>query len=335
MNQHPVPQNIASYQFRLIGDMTLKQFLELASGIGLAFLTFNLHLPAFFKWPLMGVFSLMGFALAFLPVQERPLDTWIINFFRAIYSPTIFLWRKDNQPPDFLTKKTMVSHRSQTTIAAPQKDKKLLHEYLGTLTPFYQTTSLDQQEHQSLDNISKLLTNTPGAASYPAPAIPVSPIPTSQSISTSHFPSPASQPQSPIPVKKPIIKSAPPLTPPISVETLFPVQQKVQPQIAAMFSGHITMPALPEYPNLVVGMVLTPDQKILANALIEIKNSQGATIRALKTNQLGQFFTAAQLDNGTYQILVEHDRFSFAIINLRVEGKIIPPLKIVAQKELA
>ncbi|KKR52786.1 MAG: hypothetical protein UT88_C0021G0001, partial [Candidatus Woesebacteria bacterium GW2011_GWD2_40_19] len=32
MEQHPIPQNISSYQFRLVGDMTLKQFFQLAGG---------------------------------------------------------------------------------------------------------------------------------------------------------------------------------------------------------------------------------------------------------------------------------------------------------------
>ena len=40
MQQHPVPQNVTQYQFRLVGDMTLKQFLELAGGMLLAYLIY-------------------------------------------------------------------------------------------------------------------------------------------------------------------------------------------------------------------------------------------------------------------------------------------------------
>ena len=36
MEQHPIPQQISSYEFKLIGDMTLKQFLKAAIGIILA-----------------------------------------------------------------------------------------------------------------------------------------------------------------------------------------------------------------------------------------------------------------------------------------------------------
>ena len=50
IEQHPIPQDVAGYKFRLIGDMTLKQFIWLAGGsFG------SLHLPAplpfFFKYP--------------------------------------------------------------------------------------------------------------------------------------------------------------------------------------------------------------------------------------------------------------------------------------------
>ena len=42
---HPIPQQISSYQFRLVGDMTLKQFFQLARG-GLDVASFLFHGPA-------------------------------------------------------------------------------------------------------------------------------------------------------------------------------------------------------------------------------------------------------------------------------------------------
>ncbi|MFA6462708.1 MAG: hypothetical protein WCT51_01505 [Candidatus Shapirobacteria bacterium] len=33
MEQHAIPQQISSYEFKLVGDMTLKQFLKAAVGI--------------------------------------------------------------------------------------------------------------------------------------------------------------------------------------------------------------------------------------------------------------------------------------------------------------
>lgn len=93
--EHPVPQNITSFQFRLVGDMTLKQFGFLASGCALAYLTF---LFLFSRNPFMSVilimvFILFGSSFAFVPIADRPLDHWALAFFRAIYSPTLGTWK--------------------------------------------------------------------------------------------------------------------------------------------------------------------------------------------------------------------------------------------------
>ena len=38
MAQHPIPQQISSYEFKLVGEMTLKQFLKAAAGVIIALL---------------------------------------------------------------------------------------------------------------------------------------------------------------------------------------------------------------------------------------------------------------------------------------------------------
>ncbi|GEM_PF-386490 len=94
MEQHPVPQNVTTFQFRLIGDMTIKQFGYLASGILLAYVCYKLPLPFFFTWPLALISGLGGFGLAFVPIEERPMDVWVLSFLRNVYSPTQFIWQK-------------------------------------------------------------------------------------------------------------------------------------------------------------------------------------------------------------------------------------------------
>lgn len=92
MEQHPVPQNVTTFQFRLIGDMTIKQFGYLAGGIILGYIFYKLPLPFFFTWPLAIGSGVLGFGLAFVPVEERPMDIWIASFFRNVYSPTQYIW---------------------------------------------------------------------------------------------------------------------------------------------------------------------------------------------------------------------------------------------------
>lgn len=97
MEQHPVPQNVTTFQFRLIGDMTLKQFGYLCAGAILAFIAYKLPLPLIITWPLAGLFAFLGVGFAFIPVEERPMDVWVFSFFRSIYSPTQYIW-SNNAP---------------------------------------------------------------------------------------------------------------------------------------------------------------------------------------------------------------------------------------------
>src|SRR3989304_9484129 len=99
MEQHPIPQNVTNFQFRLVGDMTIKQFGSLAGGAILAFITYKLPLPFFFTWPLALMFALGGFGFAFLPIEERPMDVWVMSFIKSIYNPTQFIWQRSPPQP--------------------------------------------------------------------------------------------------------------------------------------------------------------------------------------------------------------------------------------------
>lgn len=123
MEQHPVPQNISGFQFKLIGDITLKQFAYLAGGVILGYLSLKFSLiPSLLRWPLGGFWVLFGFGLAFLPIEERPLDRWVVAFFKRIYSPTQYVWKKQNLPPEVLIMQTVAV--PPTTIT-PQLSKTI------------------------------------------------------------------------------------------------------------------------------------------------------------------------------------------------------------------
>ncbi len=100
MEQHPVPQNVTTFQFRLIGDMTIKQFGYLAGGAILAYLSYILPLPFFFTWPLTVLFALLGIGFAFVPIEERPMDVWVLSFLKSVYTPTQFVWHRTQPKPE-------------------------------------------------------------------------------------------------------------------------------------------------------------------------------------------------------------------------------------------
>src|SRR3990170_7107193 len=102
MEHHPVHQNITSFEFRLIGDMTLKQFVILATGSIFAYIFWLLPLPQIIRFPLSGLSAFSGIAFAFLPLEDRPLHRWALSFLRSIYSPTQYLFQKSEEVPFYL-----------------------------------------------------------------------------------------------------------------------------------------------------------------------------------------------------------------------------------------
>jgi hypothetical protein len=308
IQQHRIPQNISSYEFRLVGDMTLKQFGYLASGAIVGLFFYSLPLPTFIKGILISLSGFFGFAFAFLPIEERPLSTWIIAFFRAIFSPTQFVWKKSPSLPEIFE-----PIPAQPLIyKAPPPDREKVFQYLETLSPTKKYQSLDKAEEEFLQKISGLFPKT-----TPLKTIPIQP---QVFFKETKISSPPQPPQEP---KKPASK--------IPIEAILFPQKPRRKSVKAQTSKTLPIPIQPEKPNIVSGMVLNKNGEIIEGAILEIRNSQGIAVRALKTNKLGQFIIATPLENGVYEIETEKDGFNFDIINIEAKGEIIPPIEIRAK----
>jgi hypothetical protein len=109
-----------------------------------------------------------------------------------------------------------------------------------------------------------------------------------------------------------------------------PAATVAPPSTTVVTNVNLPFPTQPSVPNKLVGMVLSPDQKIIAEAIIEIKNRQGLVARAVKSNALGQFFITTPLENGTYVVEAEKTGFTFEPQQLALTGEIVAPLQIVA-----
>lgn len=255
MDQHPVPQNISSYEFRLVGDMTLKQFFQLAGGVIGGVIIYRLPLPFFLKYPLAGLPILLGVMLAFVPVSGRPFSQWIIAFIRAVYSPTEYRWVESPQPPALSPQPSTATNSQRPATSSP----------------------LDLIENQLIARFSQIFTNP---------------------------------------------------------STLFsPLPSKIQPQTPTMNHEPITNNSLPppDRPNLLAGQVLDPAGLYLEGVILELSDSTGLPVRALRTNKLGRFMTATPLASGPYALSAEKEGFTFPPLSLQVENKIIPPITISAK----
>lgn len=102
MEPHPIPRQITTFEFKLIGFMTLRQFIYLAIFLPAGFIVY--HLIPIPVLNLLSAFSIaaLGPLIAFVPYNERTLDVWIKNLFRKLFSPSQFYYQKRNEPPDFL-----------------------------------------------------------------------------------------------------------------------------------------------------------------------------------------------------------------------------------------
>ena len=68
--------------------------------------------------------------------------------------------------------------------------------------------------------------------------------------------------------------------------------------------------------------------------MVVIKNGRGETVRAIKSNALGQFVLLTPLSNGMYNIEIDQFRksgYSFDIISVEAKGEIIPPIEFTGR----
>lgn len=98
MEQHPIPQDVTGFQFKLIGTMTVKQFGYVAVGVIFAVITYyyttDLWWIITLKFILIPVFGLSGVIIAFVPIEGRPVDVMATNFVHALVSPNQYVYVK-------------------------------------------------------------------------------------------------------------------------------------------------------------------------------------------------------------------------------------------------
>ncbi len=336
MQQHPIPQNVTQYQFRLVGDMTLKQFLELALGLGLAYLFFASNLIFLFKWPLVILSILLGAGLAFFPIEDRPLDQWIMNFIKAIYAPTRFTWQKTNKIPSLFTFEphqaevvnTITKTIKAPTIAPTSKPSSDLSEFesakLSSLESLFQ--ALPTPPTPAGNRNTEILENTPVLK----PSISVRKLSPITALTGKDLQTPKT-----VPVNIP--KSAPPqpsiIAPEPTTNVIFAAPSAPTTHVAPTTTApkKITLPSPPKSPNLVTGVLVDQNDMLVENAIVQIVSSDGIPARAMKTNSLGQFYTSTPLGKGTYIIEVDKAGVNFTPQQIIINDTILSPFELRAK----
>jgi hypothetical protein len=163
MDNHPIPQDITGFEFKLIGDMTIKQFGYVASGVVIAFVLFSSPLIAIVKIPLALAFAGIGAAFAFLPIEGRPMDLMLRNFFKAVFSPTQYIYRKTGGEL-FPQAPTNTAVSTVGVGKLPLISQKQLKDFLNSLP--IKRNKLDQKETVFFQSVNQY------AATAPKPSVP-------------------------------------------------------------------------------------------------------------------------------------------------------------------
>lgn len=333
MESHAIPQQISSYQFRLVGDMTLKQFFQIAGGALISIIIYSLPLMGIIKWPLVVIFTLLGIALAFLPLEERPLERWIIAFFKSVYSPTIFSWTKTKDEFNYYQDEATAPSEK---IVYPGGEAKL-QEYLKKSPSSSFSGNLEKLEGSFLSGLTNIFTSVVPTVKVGGPSLQTPLQGTEQA-------KPLTVPGQ-VPVKIPVVTNIPKLiveetaskdnaVPVVSTTEVSPTSpgQVAVAQKTAQFSIDAAPPSPPTTPNTLTGQVVDQEKHIVEGAIMEIRDSMGRPVRALKSNKLGHFMIVTPLMSGKYEIITEKDGFKFEPLNFETTGVIIPPIAIYGNK---
>lgn len=234
MEQHPIPQDVTGFQFKLIGSMTVKQFGYVACGVILAVICYYIQIDNIFwimaKILLIPLFAGSGVIIAFVPIDGRPIDVMASNFTKALFSPNQYVYRREGKKFSFnkiTIAKQPVKTPAQVKAAAiaaaeAKKNDTNLEAKEARLRAFLQSThggirnDLDKKEAAFLKTLTiapsaPALRPTAGIAQAPRQVMPLAP---------------AKPPQvapRPIPAPMPVQQPPAPLAPVVA-----PVQQVPQ-----------------------------------------------------------------------------------------------------------
>ena len=98
MQQFVVPQFL-DVESKIIGPLTVRQFITFLIGAGMIFIVFKL--ASFWAAAIEGVliFALTG-VFAFLKINGRPFHFFLLNMIQTLKRPTMKIWNKEISTKD-------------------------------------------------------------------------------------------------------------------------------------------------------------------------------------------------------------------------------------------
>lgn len=344
MDNHPIPQDVTGFQFRLIGDMTIKQFAYLATGVGLAWILFITPFPFLLKFPLVLLFGGTGVLLAFIPIEGRPADTMILFFFKSLFSPTQYVYKQAGgsfpttaQPgaTTAFVKEEKKEEKSEDD--QHKKDEKIhLDAALTPLAPaVLQPTQQEEKKEAVPQPTASITSEEPSEAEEAATQelgkeaeaivkelqeakqqeTKVQEGTKEATVAHEKVTQLEDELQTILKQKQDLEKQLLELEKQLAARnqqvftpgtaTEEPKESSHVIKVAPSQKATVGAPLINDVPNLIAGVVKDPRGNVLPNMLIEVKDKDGNPVRAFKTNPLGQFASATPVISGVYTITFE------------------------------
>jgi hypothetical protein len=341
MENHPIPQDVTGFKFRLIGSVTVKQFLYLLGGGVFALLFYFFPIPFLLKLPFMFLSGGVGLCLAFVPIDGRPMDKMLVNFFKAIPAENQYIYKKHGAQMPYFTF-TPRSHATITSSASEDSAAVQKAKLFNQLASSY--FKPDPDEKSQVENVSNLFkdgtaqqggfTNRVIKADENAPVIPASasfthhqPEAKIEGMSTPHAKAPA------LPVQE---NKSQIVTPPAGLsQVISPVVPPTTPIQSAT-----PPPAMPpqasvggiDMANILQGKILDPRGKPLPHIIVEVLDTQNVPLRTFRTDANGFFRAATPLPNGMYTLHLEDTlkKQDFQDKRITLDGSVAQPIQVIS-----
>lgn len=93
--RYQIPQFI-DVEDKIVGPLTLKQFLYVAGGVGMAFVIYK-YLPIYISVILIAIVLPLSFALAFYKINNKPFIDFLESAFLFYTKQNLYIWKKEQK----------------------------------------------------------------------------------------------------------------------------------------------------------------------------------------------------------------------------------------------
>jgi hypothetical protein len=131
--QHPIPQNFMDVEFKIIGDLTMRQFIYLVAFGGPAYLIFTSAINPLIKWPTFAFLAFITFVLVFVPIDDRGADEWVVNFIRAVFGVNERVWKKSPIIPKAFSMESVKFIQAGWIATSATENRRKVEEYIGKI----------------------------------------------------------------------------------------------------------------------------------------------------------------------------------------------------------